>query len=77
MIFLDGLASPQILTRKIGGQPGSRRVRLLLADSVENSRPWFAQQKNMRPRLKSFLSAEASGLGFHVALCKKGVLTSQ
>jgi hypothetical protein len=47
------------------------------ADSVENSRPWFAQQKSMRPRLKSLLSAESSGLTFHVAVCKKGVLTSQ
>jgi hypothetical protein len=25
----------------------------------------------MRPRLKFLLSAEASGLGFHVAVCKK------
>jgi len=41
------------------------------------SRPWFPQQKSMRPRLKYILSAEASGLRFHVAVCKKGVLTSQ
>jgi hypothetical protein len=48
-----------------------------LADSVENSRPWFEHQKSTRPRLTSSLLAKASGLGFHVAACKKGVFTSQ
>jgi len=40
------------------------------------SRPWFAHQKSTSPRLKSSLLADASGLGFHVAV-KKGVFTSQ
>jgi len=45
--------------------------RQLSADSVENSRPWFAHQNNTRPRLKSLLLAEASGLEFHVAALQK------
>jgi hypothetical protein len=36
------------------------RGRQKSADSVENSRPWFAQRKSTRPRLKSLILAEAS-----------------
>jgi hypothetical protein len=51
--------------------------RLLLADSVENSRPWFPWQKSTRLRLKSFRRAEVSGLRFRGAARKKGVFSNQ
>ncbi|MDN4546380.1 hypothetical protein [Pseudomonas sp. C32] len=47
------------------------------ADSVEKVDHGFRSRESMRPRLKSLLSGEASGLRFHVAVCKKSVLTSQ
>jgi hypothetical protein len=46
---------------------------LLRNKSRNKSVPFFA----FLQRLKSLLLAEASGLGFHVTACKKGVFTSQ
>ena len=56
-------------------QPFDGREWQLLADSVENSRPWFPPLKSTRRRLKSLLSAEVSRHRFHAAECKKDVFT--